>query len=213
MDDVWYILGTSKDINNIDGKWFNGKSIIAMNGSYEIAAKYGRQVDEWICHDQCFMFFKEIVHNSIPAFRKWVLYDYAVDERLQRFRPNRTNYERWKDHNVWFYTVRTSRTNLPELKPHIAKSPSDNLTILDNYIYTIFTATSLAVGLGAKEIRYRGVELGGSHFNDKKKCNLDHHYGEQSMKFKKFIIPACVEMGIKLINETPNARHNINTPS
>jgi hypothetical protein len=208
-----YVLGTSRDIESLDQEWFEGKYTIGINGAHMIASRNNHQLTEWLAHDQLFAFYNWILGNSMPKTRKWCFYEYCVDDRLWKFRPDHREYDQWKLHNVRFYDVQDSaQQGIIDPYVNTDEDPAKR-TVLDNYIYTIFTAISLAVGLGFKDIRLRGVSLSGSHFDEGFHTNLDHLYYDQMLIFRKQVVPALHKIGVSIKNETVDAEFDILDPT
>lgn len=193
-----YVLGTSKDINKLDKRFFAENETIGINGAYRAAETHNEQLTEWISHDQFYLFYPWIISNSMPLTRKWIYEWYVQDERLNKFNPKKTHHKKpeWSEHIVRFYDLQRHTT--PKLAPVI----TNDKAVLDDYLFTIFTAISLAVGLGYSDIRLRGVSLKGDYFDSEIETNRDNYYYEIKMGFYKQICPALKKLGISIVNET-----------
>ena len=209
--DAVYILGTSEDLNKLPRGWFEGKKTIGINSAYRIAEKYNIQLDHWLCFDQCFVFYDWVRDNTAPLTHKWIFNDYRIDDRLNIFvPPPKYHLKTWvnphpqfAEHRVHFYMVKEIGI---EFKPYVQMDRTEahetGLSCLEAKQYTMFTAISLAIGLGCKDIRLRGFGFRGSHFDEKQHAHLDHIYGEQIQIMKKKVLPVLARQGISIHNET-----------
>ena len=192
-----YILGTSEDVNRLDHEWYLGKDVIGINSSYEAAARANTELTEWICHDQYFAFHEWVRHGPTKT-RKWVWREYCEDDRLFVFDPRHPKFDsKYRHNNVRFFTLRP-HSQKAELTPAV----DEDSAVLDDYLYTIFTAISLAVGLGYTDLRLRGVSHAGDYFGGSINCNRDAYYYEMMLIFKKKILPALKALNIPITNET-----------
>lgn len=203
-----HVLGTSTDLNRLAKEWFKDKYVIGINSSYQRAEQLGVELTEWLCHDHFMSFFNWVLSNKAPVTRKWILYDYVTDDRLQKFvKPVK---DEWKDHRVQFYQVR--KPPYGTLQPNVVQAlKNEELPVLDDNFFTIFTAISLAVGLGATDIRLRGVSLKGNYFNEHIDCDRDKYNQAIKQTFQKTIVPWFKSTGRTLHNETEDCDERIST--
>lgn len=215
---IW-ILGTSDDINKLDENWYKDKITIGINTAYRKAKD---RLTHWLCFDQCFMFYDWLRNNEAPNTQKWIFNDYRSDDRLNIFLPPpRARKRDFVDPNaafakniVHFYLVHPFINSMDpyiqldrnEAYENMMGRPGSGMSVLDADRYTLITAISLAIGLGATEIRLRGVGFQGGYFDDKDQCNLDNVYEEQARIIGRKVLPALQKRGIRLYNDTASAR-------
>ena len=210
MDKVIYIIGTSQDILTLDRDFFKDKISIGINSAYKVARGL---LTYWMAADRYFKFHEFVAHNEAPLTKKFVWVDYAADDRLNVFRgtghTDPIHRAQVKDWLIYFYSCKTPT---PQTLSPTVTFDKEKLSVLDNYVYTLPICIGLAVGLGATEIRLRGVSFGnGGHFDDDdpKSCHeaWDNNYEPQVLIFKKDILPALQKLNIPIINETLDPRY------
>ena len=159
-------------------------------------------IDDWLCFDQYHISFAKWVEETSVKCRKWIFSDYIEDDRLERYLPRHPDYEKVKHRDVRFFDVNKPFT----LDPFVVDEPTG--TRLDSHEFTVFTAISLAVGLGCDSIHMRGLSFGGSHFDDNQNDpKIDRVYCQQASYFKKYMLPLLKARGIPIVNETKNAQY------
>jgi hypothetical protein len=201
MKSVW-ILGTSKDINSLNSSWFLGKDVIGINTSGFLVEGVGGHLNHWVSYDCLHAHFLEwVLSTKMDSCRKWIFRPYSEGHPVVgSFLPEHPEFENVKHRNVRFFDV-----NKPFiLDPFVVDEPTG--TRLDSHEFTLFTAISLAVGLGYDEIRLRGVEFQGSHWNDTQNSpKIDMIYCQQVSYFKRYMLPLLKSRRVMILNDTPNA--------
>lgn len=186
-----YILATSNDLLKLDKEFFKSNLTIGINQSYIRAEQVGEQLTYWVCLDEFFRFFFWCHGDSSPDTYKWIPKSYRCDHRINNLiKACRKDCIRMFQPRKWTGTFRGS------LSP----------PILDDVHYTIFSAVSLAVLLGAKRIKLRGVSLGGKYVDETLKMKRDSFYEQVRNIFVGTIRPSLRQRGIELTNETKISR-------
>jgi len=186
--EIIYVLGTSDDINSLDTGFFKDNLTIGINQTMPVVEKTGEQLTYWVCVDAFKQFYEFLVRDTSPDTIKLVVDEYADTTLL----ANLAGLVRNKD------SVRTYM-HVYDIGVSCCLEP----VILGCQRFSILCAIALAAGLRPREIRLRGVSLGGGYCNTERGPNANEYYDEIANHLRG-LQPFLAEDGIKLINDTEN---------
>ena len=197
MRDRCYILGSSADLANLNGDFYDNNVTIGINRAYIRSDELDRQMDYWIAHDRYLAMHPWVQGRHAPDTNKYIRFEY-YDEPIAVDYFKKVEAGKREDH-LNFYMVRPATDFL--FMP--GRMPS-GLTILDDMGFTIFTAISLAILQGFKDIRFRGVSLKGGYYGQQMNEDRVCYHGPMLEIFEKIKEPLMRD-GIMLRNETKDA--------
>lgn len=191
--DEIYILGTSKDITRLDHDFFESHTTIGINQAFKRAEECTSQLTYWLCLDEFFKFHDWVRGGTSPDTIKMVPAKYLADSRLAKV---------WRNHHENGVRLYSPGINMVGSTKFNCKINEKGGIILDEMCYTIFTALSLAVLLGARSIVLRGVSLKGDYFDSAIFTSRDVYYDDIKRRFRMYALPALRNAGISIRNDT-----------
>lgn len=187
-----YVIATSNDLQKLDKAFFRDNITIGINQSYIRAEQVGEQLTYWVCLDEFFKFFFWCKGDTSPNTFKFIPVGYYVDSRIKNLK------KACREDCIRVYRPRRFHLKF--------RGNIDGPPVLDDLKYTIFSAVSLAVCLGAEKIVLRGVSLGGKYVDETIKMKRDSYFEDVRNIFTGTVFPALKRIGIDLVNETEVSR-------